>query len=468
MRRGADHGRRLRHRRGVRAPLPGRRLQRGRARPRRRPRSRRARAEVDAYAATSTDADALAAAVDEAAAALGGLDVVVAAAGIAARGTVADTDPADWDRVLAVNLRGVYLTGRAAIPHLRAAGGGAIVNIASQLGLVAAAGAAAYCASKGARHLAHARDGDRSRRTRASASTASARGRPTRRCSSRTSAARPTRRPSARPTRRCSYTRASSRPRRSPARWPTSPRPARARRWAPRSSSMGGTSSDDRPSGRRQRRDRHAGRSLARLGRARGALARARAARVRAHRGGAARLRLARRGRPRRASTPRPAARRTSSRVDIDLHLEFYEAGIGEVTARDRYAGMLVGKHLAGIYRRRYGTQAALTHEARAGRPGQDRRVRRRASRSASSRCSASSASPTRSSGATTCCCRSSTGSRCGSARAIPPGTGSMQIALPDGGELAVTPTADGCSLQPVSVREPSRWRSPSRCGSCR
>ena len=97
-----------------------------------------------------TDADALAAAVDEAAAALGGLDVVVAAAGIAARGTVADTDPADWDRVLAVNLRGVYLTGRAAIPHLRAAGGGAIVNIASQLGLVAAAGAAAYCASKGA------------------------------------------------------------------------------------------------------------------------------------------------------------------------------------------------------------------------------------------------------------------------------------------------------------------------------
>ena len=97
-----------------------------------------------------TDADALAAAVDEAAAALGGLDVVVAAAGIAARGTVADTDPVDWDRVLAVNLRGVYLTGRAAIPHLRAAGGGAIVNIASQLGLVAAAGAAAYCASKGA------------------------------------------------------------------------------------------------------------------------------------------------------------------------------------------------------------------------------------------------------------------------------------------------------------------------------
>jgi 2-keto-3-deoxy-L-fuconate dehydrogenase len=97
-----------------------------------------------------TDEDDLAAAVDEAAAALGGLDVVVAAAGIAGRGTVADTEPPDWDRVLGVNLRGVYLTARAAIPHLRAAGGGAIVNVASQLGLVAAANAAAYCASKGA------------------------------------------------------------------------------------------------------------------------------------------------------------------------------------------------------------------------------------------------------------------------------------------------------------------------------
>ena len=39
------------------------------------------------------------------------------------------------------------------------------------------------------------------------------------------------------------------------------------------------------------------------------------------------------------------------------------------MTARDRYAGMLVGKHLAGIYRQRYGTQAALDHEARAPTP---------------------------------------------------------------------------------------------------
>lgn len=94
--------------------------------------------------------DAVRDAVDAAASALGGLDATVACAGIAARGTVVDGEPEDWDRVFAVNVRGVYLTGRAAIPHLRRAGGGAIVNVASQLGLVAAAGAAAYCASKGA------------------------------------------------------------------------------------------------------------------------------------------------------------------------------------------------------------------------------------------------------------------------------------------------------------------------------
>jgi NAD(P)-dependent dehydrogenase (short-subunit alcohol dehydrogenase family) len=88
--------------------------------------------------------------VDEAATALGGLDVVVAAAGVAGRGTAAETALDEWERVFAVNVRGVFLTAKAAIPHLREAGGGAIVVVASQLGIVAAAGAAAYCASKGA------------------------------------------------------------------------------------------------------------------------------------------------------------------------------------------------------------------------------------------------------------------------------------------------------------------------------
>src|SRR5262249_33383423 len=113
--------------------------------------SRLAGADADArvLADVTSEAD-VQRGVDEAVATLGGLEVVVAAAGVAGRGTAAETPLAEWERVFAVHVRGVYLAARAAIPHLRAAGGGAIVVVASQLGLVAAAGAAAYCASKGA------------------------------------------------------------------------------------------------------------------------------------------------------------------------------------------------------------------------------------------------------------------------------------------------------------------------------
>jgi 2-keto-3-deoxy-L-fuconate dehydrogenase len=109
--------------------------------------------EVDAdvhVVADVTSEDGAGRGIDEAAVALGGLDVVVACAGVAGRGTVETTSLEEWERVFAVNVRGVYLTAKAAIPHLRDAGGGTIVVVASQLGLVAAADAAAYCASKGA------------------------------------------------------------------------------------------------------------------------------------------------------------------------------------------------------------------------------------------------------------------------------------------------------------------------------
>src|SRR2546426_5633476 len=113
--------------------------------------ARLARIDADArVVADVTSEDDVRRGVDEAAAALGGLDVAVACAGVAGRGTVTDTPLDEWERVFAVNVRGVYLTAKAVIPHLRAAGGGAIVVVASQLGLVAAANAAAYCASKGA------------------------------------------------------------------------------------------------------------------------------------------------------------------------------------------------------------------------------------------------------------------------------------------------------------------------------
>lgn len=64
--------------------------------------------------------------------------------------TVSDTPIAEFDAVLAVNLRGPFLLSRALLPSMLAQGGGVIVNIASVAGLVAFPGRAAYSASKGA------------------------------------------------------------------------------------------------------------------------------------------------------------------------------------------------------------------------------------------------------------------------------------------------------------------------------
>jgi NAD(P)-dependent dehydrogenase (short-subunit alcohol dehydrogenase family) len=86
----------------------------------------------------------------EAALAHGGrLDVLVHSAGIAATGTVVETAEEDWDRVMAVNLKGAFLCARAAIAHMREHGGGAVVLVASEEGLIGGGGAAAYCTSKG-------------------------------------------------------------------------------------------------------------------------------------------------------------------------------------------------------------------------------------------------------------------------------------------------------------------------------
>lgn len=83
--------------------------------------------------------------------AFGNVRVLVnAAAADDPNGDVLDTSPADWNRVLAVNVTGAYLMSRAALPSMIAAGGGSIIHIASQLGRVAAPARAAYCTSKGA------------------------------------------------------------------------------------------------------------------------------------------------------------------------------------------------------------------------------------------------------------------------------------------------------------------------------
>lgn len=81
---------------------------------------------------------------------LGGLDILVNAAGIVVRRTVVELDEADWDRVMAINAKSVFLMCKAAIPALRAAGGGSIINLGSGWALVGGPRAAAYCASKGA------------------------------------------------------------------------------------------------------------------------------------------------------------------------------------------------------------------------------------------------------------------------------------------------------------------------------
>jgi meso-butanediol dehydrogenase/(S,S)-butanediol dehydrogenase/diacetyl reductase len=100
--------------------------------------------------------------------AYGKLDVVFNNAGIGAYGKTPDLDPEVWHQVIAVDLHSVFYGCRAAIPELRRAGGGSIINTASISGLFGDYGLAAYNAAKGAvvnytRTLAvdHAREGIR-------------------------------------------------------------------------------------------------------------------------------------------------------------------------------------------------------------------------------------------------------------------------------------------------------------------
>jgi NAD(P)-dependent dehydrogenase (short-subunit alcohol dehydrogenase family) len=78
----------------------------------------------------------------------GGLDFVINNAGIGIFANVADMTPAEWSEVIDTNLTGVFHVCHAAIPHLRARGGGFIINISSLAGKNAFTTAAAYCASK--------------------------------------------------------------------------------------------------------------------------------------------------------------------------------------------------------------------------------------------------------------------------------------------------------------------------------
>jgi NAD(P)-dependent dehydrogenase (short-subunit alcohol dehydrogenase family) len=86
--------------------------------------------------------------VDRAVDATGRLDLVVYSAGTHFLAVVEDTDAGDYDRLMAVNLRGAVLLARAAVPAMRASGGGVMVNVSSEAGLVAVPGQVAYNISK--------------------------------------------------------------------------------------------------------------------------------------------------------------------------------------------------------------------------------------------------------------------------------------------------------------------------------
>lgn len=80
----------------------------------------------------------------------GGLNFLLNNAGVLHIGNAEQITEEQWDHTFNVNVRGVWLLSRAALPHMRKGGGGSIINMASTLGLVGARNRAAYAASKGA------------------------------------------------------------------------------------------------------------------------------------------------------------------------------------------------------------------------------------------------------------------------------------------------------------------------------
>jgi NAD(P)-dependent dehydrogenase (short-subunit alcohol dehydrogenase family) len=104
--------------------------------------------EAELMEADVSRADEVSKVVDFALARWGRIDAMVNNAAIGPLGTVLDTDEALFDRIIAVNLKGPYLTSRAVIPHMIRQGGGSIVNIGSGAGW-GKPNMAAYSASKG-------------------------------------------------------------------------------------------------------------------------------------------------------------------------------------------------------------------------------------------------------------------------------------------------------------------------------
>ncbi len=94
------------------------------------------------------DYDAVKSAVEDGVAQLGRLDIVAANAGIFSQGRAEEITDQQWDEMIDTNLKGVWHTAKAAIPHLRAAGGGAIILTSSTAGLMGYENFAHYVSAK--------------------------------------------------------------------------------------------------------------------------------------------------------------------------------------------------------------------------------------------------------------------------------------------------------------------------------
>ncbi|WP_291843502.1 SDR family NAD(P)-dependent oxidoreductase [Maricaulis sp.] len=101
--------------------------------------------EVEADVSKS---DQVAFMIDRAIDALGAVDILVNNAGVLSAAPVEELEEAEWDRIMAVNAKGPFLCSKAVIPHMKACGGGRIINVASIAGKNGFATLAHYCASK--------------------------------------------------------------------------------------------------------------------------------------------------------------------------------------------------------------------------------------------------------------------------------------------------------------------------------
>ena len=135
-------------REGARVVLVGRRKDRVEAVAREVPRE--GQGSAMALAADVSKRDEIEHVLQETVKAFGGINVLVNNAGILQPGTAEQITEAQWDETFNINVRGLWLLSRAVLPHLRKAGGGSIINVASVLGINGVRNRAAYAASKGA------------------------------------------------------------------------------------------------------------------------------------------------------------------------------------------------------------------------------------------------------------------------------------------------------------------------------